>query len=368
MVYSRYCDDITFSTSGKYIKSAKLVVSKQEDKWLISDEIELIANKHSFQLNHEKVRVSAQPSRLEVTGLTINEFPNVRRKFVDEIRGMLHAWETFGLNKAQSGMLPRYRRQLAASTIPPFERVLRGKLLFLRMVRGIENPIYTRLSKKFNQLLTDENPSKVPPLQLSDRVVTHVDLDAAVFVIECTVAGSSDVKEGSAFFLKGVGLVTCEHVLRRHNDATEHCSHAKGDVIRVYNQTSGIEFHAAIEALSVDRDLAVLKPITEIKHEVKQIYFQDAHLEKGAALQLVGFPNFNPSKSITIAPTHPINFFKKTALPHFEIDTLIRAGNSGGPVVDANLRLKGVAKEGATQDSGNNAVIVANELFTDWSK
>ncbi|VVE13773.1 hypothetical protein PHO31112_02765 [Pandoraea horticolens] len=55
---------------------------------------------------------------MEVTGLTINKFPNVRRKFIDRIRGALNAWERNGYAKTQQG----WQDRIAASENLPVDQ------------------------------------------------------------------------------------------------------------------------------------------------------------------------------------------------------------------------------------------------------
>jgi S1-C subfamily serine protease len=47
----------------------------------------------------------------------------------------------------------------------------------------------------------------------------------------------------------------------------------------------------------------------------------------------------------------------------FEIDQLIREGNSGGPILNTKYEVVGIAAEGAEKGMGNNAVIAISELF-----
>ena len=54
--------------------------------------------------------------------------------------------------------------------------------------------------------------------------------------------------------------------------------------------------------------------------------------------------------------------FGDKGIQKFEIDTQIREGNSGGPVLNKKFEVVGIAAEGARKESGNNAVISINEL------
>lgn len=86
------------------------------------------------------------------------------------------------------------------------------------------------------------------------------------------------------------------------------------------------------------------------------------HPEVGDAVELVGFPAFSAAKPMTVTPARVLQKYVSWTRRHLDISALIRKGNSGGPVVDQDLRVVGLAKEGATQDVGNNAVLTMAEI------
>ena len=102
--YSRYADDITFSSKKKYFpKSIAKLIENDESKSVVklSHELHYAIKSNGFELNFEKLRLAHHSQHLEVTGLTVNEKPNVNREYVRELRSMLHAWEKYGLENAQ---------------------------------------------------------------------------------------------------------------------------------------------------------------------------------------------------------------------------------------------------------------------------
>ncbi len=100
--YTRYCDDITFSFSVKnFNKLPGGICSFDGSTTVLGTELQAIIEKNGFNVNAKKTRLSSSMHRMEVTGLTINKFPNVKRDFVDRIRGALHSWEKFGYPAAE---------------------------------------------------------------------------------------------------------------------------------------------------------------------------------------------------------------------------------------------------------------------------
>ena len=80
MTYTRYADDLTFSTNRR-----DFLENKDE---LIS-ELYAVIDKSGFKVNRNKTRVLFWNSRQEVTGLVVNKKISVKREFYKETRAML---------------------------------------------------------------------------------------------------------------------------------------------------------------------------------------------------------------------------------------------------------------------------------------
>ena len=364
--YTRYADDLTFSfTFRRQDELPKHILEVVGAEAITGTTLTEILRSHSFEINTTKVRLRGRTHRQEVTGLTVNEFPNVRRVFVHEVRGMLHAWSRFGLEKANTELAKKYRRQLASKKSPQLERVVRGKLLYLRMVRGGDDPLYNRLAGRFNELCRRDKPSglvELPELRIVRKVE---DLARAVFVIECVTADGKFMRLGTAFALSDQRLVTCEHVLRTsEKQPIKYFDVKAGDKIELFSWNKTITFEAEIENVFIEEDLAFLKPMTPLPTGVRHLPVRRHLAQQQERVRLVGFPNYTPGKTLTILGAAVGNLYKQFAKQHFEIDQLIRQGQSGGPVVDDDFQLVGIAKEGATQEQGNNAVLAATELIS----
>ena len=85
--YTRYADDLTFSTNNK-----DFLDKKDEFFEALKKEIE----KSGFSINEEKTRLIYRDSRQMVTGLVVNHKINVPRDFYRATRAMLHALYTTG--------------------------------------------------------------------------------------------------------------------------------------------------------------------------------------------------------------------------------------------------------------------------------
>src|SRR5258706_7865772 len=89
-----------------------------------------------FEINPAKVRLGRARWHQEVTGLTVNRRVNVRRRYVRQIRAMLHALRKFGAHACPDEHVRLYRSKNRTGSKLDFCRVLRGKLEFLRVTRG----------------------------------------------------------------------------------------------------------------------------------------------------------------------------------------------------------------------------------------
>jgi RNA-directed DNA polymerase len=89
--YTRYADDITFSTTLLEFPVEIASVDFAFDVTL-GHELQRIINENGFNINPKKTRAFPRHKRQEVTGLTVNKSPNVRRKYIMQIRAMLHDW------------------------------------------------------------------------------------------------------------------------------------------------------------------------------------------------------------------------------------------------------------------------------------
>lgn len=156
--YTRYADDITFSTTLPKLPEelAYIVAEEDVDKIFIGNKLLSIINDNGFKVNEKKIRLQSRESHQEVTGLTTNLFPNVDRKYVRQVRAMLHAWAKFGLEAVEKEYQEKseFKPRLSTKEKSNFRQVLRGKIEFIGMVKGRNNSIYQKYLKQYQLLST----------------------------------------------------------------------------------------------------------------------------------------------------------------------------------------------------------------------
>lgn len=170
--YSRYADDITFSShrnvfnSETFIKELKRIIEVDQD----------------LRINDKKTRLQKFGFRQEVTGLTVNEKVNVQKRYVKQVRMWIYYWEKYGYSKAQQIFIKDYTKDKGhvKNLNSQLSNVISGKLDFLRMVKGEGDSTYSSLNSRFFKLKESNCPdrvkiSKVLKLWESEGIETAMD-------------------------------------------------------------------------------------------------------------------------------------------------------------------------------------------------
>lgn len=398
--YTRYADDITFSFSVRNPANLPANICTFDSGILtLGEELRSIVTSHSFRVNPNKSRLSSRQHRLEVTGITINEFPNIKRVFVDRIRGALNAWETHGYELAEAEWQKRvsngasgayekrpWERQPRCGTGPALKNNLWGKLLYVRMVRGSNDLLYLRLAKRYNALCKREKAKGLfvcSSLPVDAVVRTASDAEDAVFVIEWM--GDYKISEipkiiemvggqGTAFAYKKMGLITCDHVLRfsgevngKHVETDFASSEVAGATLEISNPATGKKWPAKVVFRDAHRDLAIIHFDLAVPPAHHHFIEMGDPIQVNTKGVLIGFPNHSPGKRANFLEEKVLSRYARSGLDRFDITGAgsIRQGNSGGPLVDEDYRVAGVAQQGAKQDSGNDECLCVTGL-NEW--
>lgn len=242
VTYTRYADDITFSSSQSSFPRS--LATYEGDNPITHDVslgnmlVETIESA-GFLINYDKVRLQIKSVRQEVTGLTVNEFPNVKRSYIRNLRAMLNAWEKHGLINAENILINKYSKK--PPDIEPkdrdgtfFKNVLYGKVAFVKMVRGEEDDIYMKLCLKAASLDPD------PPGFIQRIKVMHEKFD--VFLSHASEDKEHTVRPIHRELEKlGVSAFLDEVNMEWGDSLTEKINHALGQskfVLAVLSESS----------------------------------------------------------------------------------------------------------------------------------
>ena len=235
----------------------------------------------------------------------------------------------------------------------------------------IATPLYEGFmsSEHFDDILLDWlNNNVLPPIiennkrRVLDAIPTppQFDIDTIfknLFVLDDESDDLENMgRQGTCFYLEGIGFITCEHVL----SPNMQCFHPQ-----IINKRYDIE----VVARNADIDLAILK----IDDLVSDMDLKG--LSKGSAdnieimdhIAVVGFPNYSLGDTGILSPGLVIGFRPRHGLRRLLINASIVCGNSGGPIIDSNNNVIGVAITGAdcsehTDQTENHGVIPIDAL------
>jgi RNA-directed DNA polymerase len=184
--YTRYADDLTFSTRSREFP-IELAYYREDGKLdiEIGEKLTNIIQDNGFQINASKVRLNKSSQHQEVTGLTVNQFPNVKRSYVRQIRAMLHAWDKYGLELAEREFrtVHAHSHRHSASSYTSFQSVLGGKIEFVGAVKGKKHPVYVQLYNKYKGLMEMATPPPEIKESLAKFRLDYPDAKSVVFIM-----------------------------------------------------------------------------------------------------------------------------------------------------------------------------------------
>ena len=129
--YTRFADDITFSTSAKtFPKSIAKKVPKYPSKWRISNELKSEIKRTGFAINPIKTRMQITGSRQMTTGLTVNSKVNIAQDHYRKIRSMCHSLFKNGYYFSEPALID------GNPVLKTDIQQLEGILSYLRYVKG----------------------------------------------------------------------------------------------------------------------------------------------------------------------------------------------------------------------------------------
>ena len=146
ITFTRYADDLTFSSDADILRP----------QGELAQQVKTIVERYGFILNEAKTHLQRRGRRQEVTGLMVTEKVNVSRRYVREIRSLLYIWERYGYEDTCRAAWKSYKLQHGKTkghqNHVPLNKVLGGKLNYMKMVRGADDPLYQRFVSRYTSL------------------------------------------------------------------------------------------------------------------------------------------------------------------------------------------------------------------------
>jgi RNA-directed DNA polymerase len=341
--YTRYADDITFSTDARAFAPELVAVppTLAQPSPRLGAELLDVVQKHDFKLNDAKTRLRRAHERQEVTGLIVNSKVNVPRRFVRNLRSVLHDCEQRGLSAADQRFQGIDRKQRRGGT-PLLIEHLRGKLDYLRMIRGGGDALYCGLAYRA-QRVARLYPAGVPVWGAAARVQKLI--ESAVWIVVGVDAQGLELTQGSAFMLERFGLISAMHVFDARTKSGDPIHHwyafSAVDPGRRYRITA-IRFDAHADlALAVAAEAPATPAVTLCRSQRNMIV--------GDPIWVVGFPSWRTiADRIFRSPGHVSQTRIASCVPYIATTASVTTGNSGGPILDEDGRVVGVVTHDGT--------------------
>lgn len=103
-IYSRYADDITFSTREKTFPAR--IMAEVSGEYIPGRKLRNDVRRAGFELNDKKTRIQYRDSRQDVTGLVVNQKPNVKSEYWRTVKSQCHSLFKNGVfTKTVNGVL-----------------------------------------------------------------------------------------------------------------------------------------------------------------------------------------------------------------------------------------------------------------------
>ncbi len=220
--YTRYADDLTLSTTRRRLPE-EIASIDETKKVVLGQELRSTVEKCGFSIRDGKSRVRYSRRRQLATGLVLNEFVNVPQKFTRELRSLIYVCKTKGLPEAATTYAEYSGRNAGENAVSWIENVVRGKLAYVRMIRGEHDPVFRRLLRDASKIPNVDFGSEVPlseqpsqPLRRRTRMNVNWDLWASryehcVFQVQCKEPKGETSGHGTAFRVGPSCFVTAGH-------------------------------------------------------------------------------------------------------------------------------------------------------------
>jgi len=326
-IYTRYADDITISSfqpMTALFEGATPQLGHFPPEVLIPT-LRNILKANGFAINPDKAHYADRNSRRMVTGLKVNELLNVDRRYVRNLRAALHSVEKLGKEAA----LEKYQHNYNGAG--DLGTHLKGKITWLRHIRGQSDPVFRGAAIRFNASFPDHK-IEVTPTAFEVR-------DRAVWIVE-----HIDVGQGSAFFLKDIGLVTAAHCVEGVNE------------VEVYHPSKPAnKFKATVLKRDEVRDLAILNSDVAT-NEYFELEQSNHMIVMGEELTAVGYPSFGLGDRLNVRDGSVGSFPVRHGVRLIEVTQKLAKGMSGGPLLDGDYGVAGIIHKGGHGEDRDFAV------------
>ena len=154
--YTRYADDITFSTNAAEFPRA-IAKQTEDNQWQVNETINAELKSYGLRIHPEKVHMQKPNRKKVVTGVVVNEKLNVNRSYIKRIRAAIYNLQTKKYYKQEVckviGRSPDQAYFIDYEEVLKALRILRGQIEHIGNVRGKQDTYYLQLLKELRKLM-----------------------------------------------------------------------------------------------------------------------------------------------------------------------------------------------------------------------
>ena len=364
LCYTRYADDITFSSHKN--EFPKEIAYTDLEGVHIGEEVQAILAKNSFNANLNKTRIFDNHRRQEVTGLVVNQIVNIRRNYIKKVRAILSHCEKDGIYETakvyiQKGncqnstiieMVNNESEENQEKVIEWFKGVLKGKIGYIKQVKGENNPVFLKYAKMLNDVFEEEI------FHIDEKIELLKIIENSVFVLESTTG--DNYVQGSGFIAKGIGLLTNFHV----TEDDEMYS------VKTYKNELKTSVSNSLNLVKNNRDIDYACYRFGAESEDALEIGTSKELTIGSRVLVVGYPEYikgNSPEMQEVSITSERTFLGQRI---YTIGGRVVHGASGGVVLDESNKVVGIIRCGPVtfeeaESSAVQGIIPIDDVIND---
>lgn len=364
--YTRYADDITISTKMLYLP--KEIAKFRDGQVILSSNITDIIKNEGFIINNDKLKISPNSDRQEVTGLIVNKKVNVQKVYIKKLRALLNNVSKYGFYLEGCKYFEKTLNDCSNKDYVEhrFINVLKGKIEFLKMIRGIDDYVYIKYASLFNELIDYEYFDTDYGLTMKEFIEKRV----------YPLISYDEMVQGTCFMADEIGMITSTHVLISPQsfitenkykeielkDKLNFCTVGSKPFYILDHYNRKYIINPEITREQINSDILFYKCIPSKKRFKINMTYEP---KIGETVYLAGYGEFKDFKTSTI------NYIKSNVTGYTEfldrkvacINSKIYHGMSGGPVLNSNREVIGIIYAGLNLEDDDNGVISKTNGF-----
>ncbi|QDI90438.1 serine protease [Salicibibacter halophilus] len=168
------------------------------------------------------------------------------------------------------------------------------------------------------------------------------------------------IEQGTAFLLKGIGYITNYHVIKDYIKYY-HDGYNMKTLIRLHRPEYPEEdVYVTVKCYDRIKDIAIL---VDLSRDIDRNGFKYSlnDVSKDSNVQLLGFPHYHDGNPLRQDDTKIIGRRNSNEISMYEVESTIFGGNSGGPLVNENNEVVGLAVKGSVEYP-NEAIPIVHAL------